>query len=430
MSTSMTRRQLIQGLAAMAPAAAAVTIRPTGGSLMAADIGASTARSPATRTQEFGPLSADVLPDGVRSRFVDNINGLRVHVLEAGYEGGRRPGLLLLHGFPELAYSWRNVMVPLAEAGYHVIAPDLRGYGRTTGWDDDYDGDLASFRRLNVVRDALGLVSAFGYRSLPVIGHDFGSPVAAWCAVVRPDVFTSVALMSAPFGGTSSLPFDTADNPPPQRSPGYNLTAELANLPRPRKHYQRYYTTREANENMWHPPQGLQAFIRGYYHYKSADWTDNKPFRLASRTAAEMAQMPTYYIMDLADGMAETVAKNMPTAAQIAANTWLPDNELQVYVEEYGRTGFQGGLNHYRSGGLGAQEQQLFAGRTIDQPSLFIAGASDWGSYQSPGALERMQNEACTDMRAVHMVEGAGHWVQQEQPEATSRLLIEFLRSL
>ena len=430
MSTSMTRRQLIQGLAAMAPAAAAVTIRPTGGSLMAADIGASTARSPATRTQEFGPLSADVLPDGVRSRFVDNINGLRVHVLEAGYEGGRRPGLLLLHGFPELAYSWRNVMVPLAEAGYHVIAPDLRGYGRTTGWDDDYDGDLASFRRLNVVRDALGLVSAFGYRSLPVIGHDFGSPVAAWCAVVRPDVFTSVALMSAPFGGISALPFDTADNPPPQRSPGYNLTAELANLPRPRKHYQRYYTTREANENMWHPPQGLQAFIRGYYHYKSADWTDNKPFRLASRTAAEMAQMPTYYIMDLADGMAETVAKNMPTAAQIAANTWLPDNELQVYVEEYGRTGFQGGLNHYRSGGLGAQEQQLFAGRTIDQPSLFIAGASDWGSYQSPGALERMQNEACTDMRAVHMVEGAGHWVQQEQPEETSRLLIEFMRNV
>ena len=336
----------------------------------------------------------------------------------------------MLHGFPELAYSWRNVMVPLAEAGYHVFAPDLRGYGRTTGWDDDYDGDLASFRRLNVVRDALGLVSAFGYRSLPVIGHDFGSPVAAWCAVVRPDVFTSVALMSAPFGGVASLPFDTADNPPSPRSPGYNLTAELANLPRPRKHYQRYYTTREANENMWHPPQGLQAFIRGYYHYKSADWTDNKPFRLASRTAAEMAKMPTYYIMDMADGMAETVAKNMPDAAQIAANMWLPDSALEVYVEEYGRTGFQGGLNHYRSGGIGAAEQQLFAGRTIDQPSLFIAGASDWGSYQSPGALERMQNEACTDMRAVHMVDGAGHWVQQEQPEETSRLLIEFLRSV
>jgi pimeloyl-ACP methyl ester carboxylesterase len=403
----------------MAPVAAAATIRPAGGALMAAGIGSSAA----TQTAEIGPLAADVLPDGVRSRFVDNINGLRVHVLEAGFEGGRRPGLVLLHGFPELAYSWRNVMVPLAEAGYHVLAPDLRGYGRTTGWDDDYDGDLASFRRLNVVRDVLGLVSAFGYRSLPVIGHDFGSPIAAWCAVVRPDVFTSVALMSAPFGGTASLPFDTAGNPPRPSSLGPDLFEELARLPRPRKHYQRYYRTREANENMWHPPQGLHAFIRGYYHYKSADWTDNKPFRLASRTAAEMAKMPTYYIMDLADGMAETVAKNMPSAAQIAANTWLPDNELQVYAEEYGRTGFQGGLNHYRSGGIGAPEQQLFAGRTIDQPSLFIAGASDWGSYQ-------MQNEACTDMRAVHMVDGAGHWVQQEQPEETSRLLIEFLKGV
>ena len=116
--------------------------------------------------------------------------------------------------------------------------------------------------------------------------------------------------------------------------------------------------------------------------------------------------------------------------AQIAANDWLPDEELQIYVEEYGRTGFQGGLNLYRSGGLGAVEQQLFAGRTIDQPSLYIAGASDWGSYQSPGALERMQNEACTDMRGVHMVDGAGHWVQQEQPEETTRLLIEFLRGV
>ncbi len=428
MPASITRRQMIRGLA-MAPAAAVVSRTPAE-SLTAAGIGASGTAQTAAQTADIGPLDASVLPDGVRSRFVDNINGLRVHVLEAGFEGGRRPGLLLLHGFPELAYSWRNVMVPLAEAGYHVFAPDLRGYGRTTGWDDDYDGDLASFRRLNVVRDALGLVSAFGYRSLPVIGHDFGSPIAAWCAVVRPDVFTSVTLMSAPFGGTASLPFDTADNPPGPSSPGPDPFEEMARLPRPRKHYLRYYRTREANENMWHPPQGLHAFIRGYYHYKSADWTDNKPFRLASRTAAEWAKMPTYYIMDLADGMAETVAKNMPSAAQIAANTWLPDNELQVYTEEYGRTGFQGGLNHYRSGAIGAPEQQLFAGRTIDQPSLFIAGASDWGSYQNPGALERMQNQACTDMRGVHMVDGAGHWVQQEQPEETSRLLIEFLRSV
>ncbi len=426
MHGEMTRRQAIQGLAALAPAALATT--PMAARALA---GGGTAGSTAAQAGEIGPYASDVLPTGVRSRFVHNINGLRMHVLEAGFDSGTRPGVLLLHGFPELAYSWRNVMVPLADAGYHVFAPDQRGYGRTTGWDGDYDGDLASFRRLNVVRDALGLVHAFGYRSVAVIGHDFGSPIAAWCAVVRPDVFTSVALMSAPFGGTARLPFDTADDPPPDAAPaGPSLFDELAALPRPRKHYQRYYRTREANENMWHAPQGLHAFIRGYYHYKSADWAGNTPFRLASRTAAEMAKMPTYYIMDFADGMAETVAKHMPSAAEIAANTWLPDSELQVYVEEYGRTGFQGGLNHYRSGGIGAPEQQLFAGRTIDQPSIFIAGSSDWGSYQSPGALERMQNTACTDMRAVHMVDGAGHWVQQEQPEETSRLLIDFLREV
>src|SRR6185436_13666299 len=106
------------------------------------------------------------LPAGIRSRVVPNINGLTMHVLEAGYERAGRPCALLLHGFPELAYSWRKVMLPLAQAGFHVVAPDQRGYGRTTGWDGDYDGDLSSFRFPNLVRDALGLVSAFGYRSV------------------------------------------------------------------------------------------------------------------------------------------------------------------------------------------------------------------------------------------------------------------------
>ncbi len=422
MDSSITRRQLLRILAAAAPAALA------SGGAPASAIGNS--GRAAGELGQVGPLAEGVLPPGVRSRFIDGINGLRMHVLEAGYGEGNRPGVLLLHGFPELAYSWRKVMMPLAKAGYHVFAPDQRGYGRTTGWDGDYDGDLASFRRLNVVRDALGLVFALGYRSVAaVVGHDFGSPIAAWCAVTRPDVFRSVALMSAPFAGTPSLPFGTADDPPRPSSPsGPSLFDELAALPRPRKHYQRYYTTREANDNMRNAPQGVHAFLRAYFHYKSADWPGNRPFRLAARTAAEMAKMPTYYIMDLGEGMAETVARHMPTPEQIAANRWLPDDELRVYTEEYRRTGFLGGLNWYRSGEIGAAEQELFADRTIDQPSIFISGASDWGSYQSPGALERMQNRACTDMRGVHMVDGAGHWVQQEQPEETSRLLIEFLR--
>src|SRR5262249_42099963 len=117
------------------------------------------------------PLEPAALPAGIRSRFLDGINGLRMHVLEAGFETTSRPCVLVLHGFPELAYSWRKVMLPLAAAGFHVVAPDQRGYGRTTGWDGDCDGDLASFRLLNLVRDTLTLVAALGYRAVAVVGH-------------------------------------------------------------------------------------------------------------------------------------------------------------------------------------------------------------------------------------------------------------------
>jgi pimeloyl-ACP methyl ester carboxylesterase len=378
---------------------------------------------------ELPPLQDDVLPSGIRSRFVHDINGLRMHVLEAGFETRGRPLALLLHGFPELAYSWRKVMVPLAAAGFRVVAPDQRGYGRTTGWDPEYDGDLGSFRILNAVRDALGLVAALGYRDVALVaGHDFGASVAAWCAVVRPDVFRSVALMSAPFAGPPALPFDTADNTSQPKSPENSVHDELAKLDRPRKHYQWYYSTRPANADMWRCPQGVHAFLRGYFHYKSADWAGNKPFPLKSWTAGELAKMPTYYIMDLHKNMAETVAPEMPSAAEIASCQWLPDNELRVYSTEYERTGFQGGLQWYRARtqGLYDSELQLFSGRTIDVPSIFIAGKSDWGTYQRPGNFERMQQSACTRMLGRHLIDGAGHWVQQEQPERVSELLLEF----
>ena len=375
-----------------------------------------------------------VLPAGIRSRFVNDINGLTMHMLEAGYEGKNRPCVLLLHGFPELAYSWRQVMLPLAEAGFHVVAPDQRGYGRTTGWYVDYDGELGSFRFLNLVRDAMGLVSALGYRSVAaVVGHDFGSPVAAYCSLIRPDVFRAVALMSAPFGGPPSLPFNTADNVP-KRSAGEATTIheKLAALKPPRKHYQWYYSTREANDNMRNAPQGLHAFLRAYYHYKSADWKQNKPSPLRAWVASELAKLPTYYIMELDKGMAETVAPEMPSATDIAACKWLPDEELKVYSAEYGRTGFQGGLQWYRCRTTGRYEAELevFAGRTIDVPSCFIAGRSDWGIYQRPGDIERMQDTVCTQMLGCHLVDGAGHWVQQEQPREVSKLLIEFLRQV
>lgn len=370
---------------------------------------------------ELEPLDAAVLPAGIHARFISDINGLRMQVLEAGFETPARPCVLLLHGFPELAYSWRKIMPPLAAAGFHVVAPDQRGYGRTTGWDADYDGDLRSFRILNIVRDALGLVFALGYTSVvAVVGHDFGAPVAAWCALLRPDIFRSAVLMSAPFPGPPALP----------APPSGNIHTALAKLPRPRKHYQWYYSTRRANADLHDCPQGVHHFLRAYFHYKSADWVGNSPFPLRSWSAPELAKLPTYYIMDLDKNMAETVAPYMPSVDAIAACRWLPDSELAVYSNEYRRTGFQGGLQWYRcrTEGVDTAELQLFSGRTIDVPALFIAGRRDWGIHQAPGAIDRMQASACTRMLGCRLIDGAGHWVQQEQPQEVTELLLEFLR--
>lgn len=368
------------------------------------------------------------LDNTIRSRFVQTVTGLTQHVLEAGDPDG--PAILLLHGFPELAYSWRKVIPALAAEGYHVLAPDQRGYGRTTGWDGRFEGDLDQFRMTSFVRDALALVNAFGHTSVElVVGHDYGSPVAGFSALIRPDVFRRVTLMSAPFAGLPALPFDTHTRSEPANPDA--VEEALRALPRPRKHYRWYYSTPEANNNMWRAPAGVHGFLRAYYHQKSADWAGNSPRPLTSWAAEEMAALPTYYVMEADQGMAETVAAEMPDAQAIAKATWLTDEELAVYAGEYERVGFQGGLQSYRCGTNPAysDDLRLFAGKTIEVPACFISGGSDWGTYQSPGALERMQAQACTDFRGVHLVPGAGHWVQQEQAEAVVGILLDHARA-
>lgn len=368
------------------------------------------------------PCDAHQLPTSVRSRFVPGVNGLTMHLLEAGRNEPARPAVLLLHGFPELAYSWRNVMPALAAAGYYVIAPDQRGYGRTTGSLDDYDTDLAPFRLANLVRDMLELLAALGRDHVDaVIGHDFGAVVAPWAALIRPDVFRATVVMSAPFAGPPRL----------GETPVDPVHDDMLALDRPRKHYQWYYSTRPANDEMTRPPQGLHNFLRAYFHHKSADWAGNAPFKLSGWTATELAKIPTYYIMDADKDMPATVAEAMPAPDEIEANTWLPDRDLALYVNEYERTGFQGSLNWYRCRTQGVNDDlKLFAGRTIDVPAAFIGGAQDWGLRQVPGALEAMQESACSDFRGCHLIDGAGHWVQQEQTAAVNDCLLAFLRDL
>src|SRR5918995_592067 len=180
--------------------------------IMAAAPFAVAARARAQTSNPDVAYGATTIPIGIRSRLIPNINGITMHALEAGYESANRPAVLLVHGYPELAYSWRRVMLPIAAAGYHVIAPDLRGYGRSGGTDVKFDDDLSPFRMLNRVRDLTALVASLGHRDVAmIVGHDFGSPTAGWCALTRPDIFRSVVMMSAPFGGAPTLTLNSAN---------------------------------------------------------------------------------------------------------------------------------------------------------------------------------------------------------------------------
>jgi pimeloyl-ACP methyl ester carboxylesterase len=363
-----------------------------------------------------------VLPDGVRARVVAEVNGLDVHVLEVG--DAESPLVLLLHGFPELAYSWREVMVPIASAGFHVVAPDQRGYGRTTGWEHGDDVDLEPYRMPSLAADATALVAALGHREVAaVVGHDFGSPVAGWCALLRPDVFRSVVLMSAPFTGA----------PPPaatdRSATRLDVPAMLAGLTPPRQHYQWYFSSPDADRDLRSCPQGVHDFLRAYVHMKSGDWPGNRPHPLAGWTGAELGRLPRYYVMDLGATMPDTVAPAMPSTAEIEQCTWLPDDALRVFSAEFERTGFQGGLNWYRAALDPASHvaSRTWAGCTVDVPATFLAGSADWGVHQSPGAFDRMANGVCTSFRDARLIDGAGHWVQQERPAEVAAAILDHL---
>ncbi|KAH9899178.1 Alpha/Beta hydrolase protein [Cubamyces lactineus] len=386
------------------------------------------------------------MPQGVESRTL-RVRDLDMHLFEAGTKAD--PLIVLLHGFPEIAYSWRKVILPLAQRRYHVVAPDQRCLGRTKPADATapgtarpvaFEDDPTPFKTTNMVHDVVALVFALGYNTAEcVIGHDAGATVAGYCALIRPDIFKGVIFLSTPFGGPPALLFDVADasapTPPPAIFPATLVEGALAGVNPPRKHYMLYYSTPQANEDVWHAPQGLHAFFRGYFHIKSADWAGNDPHPIEAN-AEGLATMPHYYIMPRDANMAQVAQADAPSQKEVEekSSRWLPDNELAVYVREYERTGFQGGLNRYRAYTDPAlvEELRLFSGMKIPQPSMYVSGRKDWGAYQNPRALDKMRDEVCTEMDngSVLLLPGAGHWVQQEQPENLVQSLMGLLKQL
>ena len=369
------------------------------------------------------------LPAGTSSAFI-RLDDLCFHYLHAGSPDN--PWIVLLHGFPELAYSWRRNILPLADAGYYVVAPDLRGFGRTTGWDDSYDTPLYPFSTFGMTGDIIRLVTALGCESVRLIaGHDAGAQIAAACALLRPDIFHSVITMSTPFTGA---PRREAGKVAPIKPLAQDETIRaLADLPVPRKHYTLYYSSGTANEDLLNAPDGLENWFRGYFFAKSAQWEGNHPAPLSGWIPTEFEKIPTYYIMKKDRNMAETVREYMDSANEKSFPCgWLEQDDLHVYAEEYKRSGFQGGLNGYRcsTNGLNAREMALLAGRKIEVPFLYISGEKDWGTWQFPGAFETMKKDASAEFRGTVIIQQAGHWVQQEQPETVNRVILDFLADL
>ncbi|KAI1211855.1 alpha/beta-hydrolase [Annulohypoxylon truncatum] len=374
------------------------------------------------------------LPEGITSDYVDCTPscGLKFHVLKAGEPG--KPLVLFCHGFPELAFSWRKILPKVAEAGYYCVAPDQRGYGRTLGWERHQyfpNVELGDYTMTNLVRDLVCLVYGLGYTSVhSIIGHDFGAVGSAMAALMRPDMFRSTIQMSHPHH-PPPLP------PDPAAPKKINIQHELSYLQPPRSHYKWHNAGGSAASDWENPPQGIEKFLRGYFHVKSADWDRNDPRPLKSWSAKELAVMPEYYIMRDLKSMAETVMSLMNGEDFSKTERWLSKQDLQVYCDDWTRNGYQGALNWYRAQTettpQSARDMYLCAGRKIEVPCVFISGKKDWGTYQQPGALESYTDPNCVKescFRGVKLLEGAGHWVQQEQPEVVIREILAFFDTL
>jgi pimeloyl-ACP methyl ester carboxylesterase len=308
-------------------------------------------------------------------------NGIELFVLEQG----QGPLVVLCHGWPELSYSWRHQIAAIADAGFHVVAPDMRGYGRSSA-----PADVAAYSIFDNVGDMVALVSALGEKQAVIVGHDWGAPVAWHAALWRPDLFRAVSAMSVPYA-----------------PPGYiDILSALDKLGIHDFYLQYFQKPGVAEAEL---QQDIRGALRRLYYTASGDFTEQ---------GKGFARLTT-----------GTLLGNTVDPPVLPA--WLRDEDLDYYTQEFTRAGFRGGLNWYRNLRRNWELGGPWRGQPIRQPSLFIAGSRD-GVLKFPAAQAQLDAYPKTlpGLRGSHILEGAGHWVQQEQPDEVNRLLIEFLRSL
>jgi pimeloyl-ACP methyl ester carboxylesterase len=305
-------------------------------------------------------------------------NGINMHIAEAG-EG---PLVLLLHGFPELWYSWRHQLPALAAAGYHSVAPDVRGYGRT-----DAPAAIESYNMLNHTADIVGILDALGERTAVVVGHDWGAPIAWHCALLYPHRFPAVVALSVPYIPRASAP------------PTQLLKQVFADT----FFYILYFQEPDVAEAELEADVGRS--LRLLLYSASGDGPRGAGLARKPRDAKFL------------DGMQEP--DRLPA--------WLTEADLDYFTSEFERTGFRGGLNRYRNMDRDWEELPQLAGAKVQQPALFITGDRDPVlTFTSSDAMKA----SVPDLRDALILPGCGHWTQQERPAEVSAALVEFLRGV
>jgi pimeloyl-ACP methyl ester carboxylesterase len=308
-------------------------------------------------------------------------NGITLHVAECG----TGPLVLLCHGWPELWYSWRHQLPALAAAGFRAVAPDMRGFGRTTAPDD-----IAAYSILHTVGDMVALVEALGETRAVIVGHDWGAPVAWHAALMRPDIFTAVAGLSVP-----------------HRRRGLAVPLETLKAAGKSDYYWIYF--QEPGLAEAELERDVRASVRRILYFGSGD------------TPREHKM--SFYV-DRQKGCLG------PSIDPVALPPWLSEADIVVFATEYQRTGFRGGLNWYRNIDRNWELTAAWHGATIRQPALFIAGTRDAVITGSLGqrALDELAS-VVPNLTQTILIEGAGHWIQQERPDAVNAALIAFAQA-
>ncbi len=297
-------------------------------------------------------------------------------------KSGSGPLVLLCHGWPELSYSWRHQLTALAEAGFHVVAPDMRGFGGTSA-----PQDIGAYTIFHTVGDMVALVAALGEKKAVVIGHDWGAPVAWHAAMFRPDIFTAVGGLSVP---------------PPWRGRGRPLET----------------LQKEGIENFYwqyfQPPGVAEAELE-----HDVDFTMRAIFSKGF-SGGGMSQFVQSGMGFLGD---REIVRSLPS--------WIAESDVAYFVQAYRASGFRGGLNWYRNLDRNWDLTAPWQGARIHQPSIFIAGSQDEVVTGLIGAKRiKDMDKVLPGLKRKLILEGAGHWIQQERADEVNAALIEFLKQV